>query len=368
MFSLRKRAKGSIIQPSRAGAARENDGAVAVKVPPSKWVVGCALMLLWLGGCGGGDKVDYKDLRDPDSSVRTDAALRLGQAKSVEAVGSLLAVLDDPDEAVRVTVVRSLGQIGDSRAVPALVEALEDPLRSVRMAACQSLGQIGDAEALSGLSEMLYTEDDNLRLCATSSIGRIDGAESLDLLLTMALRDDNDSVRELAIKLVKYRGAREAIPQLEEALAVEADDVRANAAEALGVLGDRSSVPVLIAALDDPFHKVRSLSAHSLFALAPDDDNVLQAIQARAEIEDNQMSRVDLAWNLARLGDVQGLEVLRLYLFRGDPEDVRAEAAMALGEVGDESDIPLLQRAASDKKGLVREQALWAIEKLKKAA
>ena len=61
-----------------------------------------------------------------------------------------------------------------------------------------------------------------------------------------------------------------------------------------------------------------------------------------------------------------GLEVLRLFLFRGDPEDVRAEAAMALGEVGEESDIELLKRAARDKKGLVRQQAVNAIEKLNK--
>ena len=58
----------------------------------------------------------------------------------------------------------------------------------------------------------------------------------------------------------------------------------------------------------------------------------------------------DLAWNLVRMGDSSGLEVLRHYLFRGEPDIVRAEAAMALGDIGEESDIQLLKKAAADKK------------------
>ena len=38
---------------------------------------------------------------------------------------------------------------------------------------------------------------------------------------------------------------------------------------------------------------------------------------------------------------------------------------MALGEVGDGSDIPRLETALSDKKGLVRSEAFKSIEKIK---
>jgi HEAT repeat protein len=184
--------------------------------------------------------------------------------------------------------------------------------------------------------------------------------------MTLALRDENEMVRQHVIKVIVHRGARDAIPRLERAMASEADIVRANAARALGELGDRSSVPVLLRGLEDPFFKVRSLSAHALWEVAADDPEVRTAIKERLAAEQQQMARVDLAWNLARMGDEEGLEVLRLFLFRGDPEDVRAEAAMALGEVGEASDIELLKRAANDKKGLVRQQAVNAIEKLKK--
>ena len=42
-----------------------------------------------LGACGRKDKVQYKDLLDEDPQIRSDAARRLGQAMSKDAVDSL---------------------------------------------------------------------------------------------------------------------------------------------------------------------------------------------------------------------------------------------------------------------------------------
>jgi HEAT repeat protein len=322
------------------------------------------LLALVLAGCEDKPDIDYKELLDEDPQVRADAAMRLGQARAREAVDSLIAVIDDPDEFVRISVVQALGEIGDPKAIPALTDSAEDPLKSVRQATCIALGQIGDPAGIPALTKVLYDPDDRTRMIATRNLGLIEGPESLEVLMELALRDENEMVRQHVIKVIVRRGARDAIPTLERAMIGEADIVRANAARALGEIGDRSSVPTLLRGLEDPFFKVRSLSAHALWELAPDDPEVEAAIKRRLEMERQQMARVDLAWNLARMGDPEGLEVLRLFLFRGDPEDVRAEAAMALGEVGDESDIERLKRAANDKKGLVRQQAVIAIEKL----
>jgi HEAT repeat protein len=90
-------------------------------------------------------------------------------------------------------------------------------------------------------------------------------------------------------------------------------------------------------------------------------------MRERLEQEEDGMVRVDLAWSLAAIGDRSRLDVIREMLFRGDPEDVRAEAARALGEVGDDTDVSLLERAMDDKKGLVRQEAYAALQRLKEA-
>src|SRR5262245_23592684 len=115
--------------------------------------------VLLADGCSGKGKIAYKELADPDPVVRSDAALRLGEARAREAVGSLIAVLDDPDETVRVNVIRALGQIGDTTATTAVAPYVSDKLESVRMASCQALGMLKDPRGVPLLEKALYDED-----------------------------------------------------------------------------------------------------------------------------------------------------------------------------------------------------------------
>ncbi len=331
------------------------------------WIQGLLLGLLVIPACQSKHEIAYVELLDEDPEIRADAAMRIGQARASKGVDSLIAVLDDPAEAVRVSAIRALGEIGEPRAVPALLKLADDPLITVRAALCQALTRIADPTSVPTLGKLLYDVEDSVRLTALYALARIPGDESLELIVSLAIRDQSDEIREHVIKVIGNRGARRAIPNLESALRGEADDVRANAAIVLGDLGDRSSVPALIVALDDPYFKVRSLSAHSLSKMAPDHAGAMLAIKARIEKEDHMMSQVDLTWSLARMGDRTKMDLLRRLLFHGQPEDVRAEAAWALGEVGDESDIPRLERALDDKKGLVKKQVIIALERLRKA-
>jgi HEAT repeat protein len=330
------------------------------------FVLAVLLVAALVSACGGKSKVAYKELLDADPQVRADAATRLGQAKSKEAVDSLVAILDDSDETVRVSAVLALGSIGDPKAVPALAKLVNDPLSSVRLAVCQALGQIRDPQSLPVFRQLLSDADTTIRVAATRNLCYVPGAESLSMLITISLRDENESMREIVIRAIDARKAREALPQVESALGAESDRVRANAAQVLGRLGDRSSVPALIRALDDPFFKVRSLAAHSLGTLARSDPEVNAALKKRLEVETEPITRIDLAWNLARGGDRSFLGLVRELLVTGDPEDIRAEAAQALGDVGDSSDIPRLEKALNDKRGLVRKDAYKALGKLKK--
>lgn len=332
------------------------------------WIVLPSLAAILLAcGCSGGREVPYKELADADPQVRMDAAVRIGEAKPADAVEALSTLLDDPDEFVRIQAVESLVKLEDPAVVPWLVEAADDPLSSVRMAVYEGLGRFGDPVAIPVLLKGLYEEDDTIRTVAVRALTEIPGEEAVGVLLDVAIQDQNERVRELVVRAMGNRRVREAVPRLEGMLGAESDLVRANAAMILAELGDRSSVPSLSQALEDPYFKVRSLAAHALGTIGADEPTVVERLRERLEVEDVAMTRVDLAWNMARCGDRSRLDVVRELLFRGNPEDVRAQAARALGEIGDAQDVDLLEKAMMDKKGLVRSEAFKSFEKLKES-
>jgi HEAT repeat protein len=333
-------------------------------VPASRCAI--AVVSLLLGCRDSVPAVAYKELRSERAQERADAASRLGQARATEAVGSLVAVLDDPDERVRVTAVRALGQIGDPQALPALVRRADDPLASVRLALCQALGQLGDAAGIPTLTRLLHDPDETIRLSAARALGKIGQGAGDRTLLTAALQDPSETVRRHARKVLAERGGQDALPELTAALAGNEEAVRARAAQVLGELADPAAVPALIPALDDPSAAVRAAAAQALGRTAPTDPAATAALRRRLAVERDPLCQVDLAWNLAKSGDRSGLPRIRELLGEGNSEDVRAEAAMALGEVGDKTDIALLHRALDGGTGLVRKQASMAVQKLEK--
>ena len=104
-------------------------------------------------GCGGsgsdssplaGKSVEElrKSLKDPDSTVRSQAAMALAGkgAEAKDAVPDLIRILGDAPT-VRNKVVEALSKIG-SPAVPSLIEALNDSNKQIRFYAAHSLKKI----------------------------------------------------------------------------------------------------------------------------------------------------------------------------------------------------------------------------------
>jgi HEAT repeat protein len=66
-------------------------------------------------------------LGESDAGLRFAAAVELGKAGNLDAVGPLTTTLqEDRDYFVRRAAARSLGELGSDEAVPALIEALDD--------------------------------------------------------------------------------------------------------------------------------------------------------------------------------------------------------------------------------------------------
>lgn len=138
-------------------------------------------------------------LRDPDPTVREQAAVALGRLGPAarEAIGPLVATFSDEDLYLRGAAAVALGQIG-SDAVPALVRALGDTSGDVRWSAAIALGRLGSQarDAVGALITALSDADENVRWCAAVALGAIGpAAREAVPVLTEALHDRDESVR-----------------------------------------------------------------------------------------------------------------------------------------------------------------------------
>ena len=293
-------------------------------------------------------------LSDSDEEVRLFAAVMLGSLKAPAAVPALVQALSDPDVNVRHAAAASLGQIGSPEAVPRLVDALHgEPW--LQYSALHALGEIGDPRAAPALLSLL--DDETLRMPALEALGRLAGREALARIAPHLL-DPDPALRNAAIRAVveieqRATASGESLdPDVQAALKREdlvthligmlADEESLNrrtAAVTLGWLREGRASGPLIELLGDA--AVREFASHALVSIG---------------------YREPLAWErgLAHPDDAVRLGTVRCLAWIAPPEgtalvaplihdpaaEVRAEAAAAVGRLGDENE--LIQESAMD--------------------
>lgn len=95
------------------------------------------------------------DLEDNDPSVRWMAAEALSLIVDTQAIDSLIKALKDENYKVRMFAVKALGKVKNDRAMDALISCLKDEKSSVRLYAAQSLGNLGNEKAIAPLLELI---------------------------------------------------------------------------------------------------------------------------------------------------------------------------------------------------------------------
>jgi len=231
--------------------------------------------------------------------------LRPKLAKIYEALGLIeryrLALRGSKSWGARATAAKALGELEVVEAISALVEAMRDP-----------------------------HEDRSVRLAAGQALARMKAEAAIPQLIAELGQADDWASPRLADALVEF-GDRAQGPLL-TALADEGQDsARVWAAQILGRIGATAALPQLMACLQDRSERVRIAVTEALGLLA------------------DRRATPDL---------------LRLAL--NDPVPaVRAEAARALGGIGDSSVIDELLQLLSASDYWTRLRAVEAIEKLK---
>ena len=235
-------------------------------------------------------------VRHPQSRFDESQALtqlkQLGPA-AVEAVPTLIEVLDQGEDAYRSSAAMALAAIGPAarEAIPALLRALASDDRYTYGSSAYALGMMGPAAraAIPDLRKALGDPDPRLRLQAAVALWRIDAAYTADSVqgLTQLLEHLPPEIEQTWIYIVKTLGeigppAQSAVPALRQFLRERQDPRPVAVAHALWRIDPRQgefTLPMLIQAAQDR-RADRLLAVQTLGAMGAKAKSALPVLHA----------------------------------------------------------------------------------------
>ncbi|MDP1545283.1 MAG: HEAT repeat domain-containing protein [Anaerolineales bacterium] len=254
----------------------------------------------------------------------------------------------------------------DKTAISALLEALKGEYYTVRSRAALALGQIGDARVIPALFPLLKDKDEEVRVAACVAIGKFRPPSTFDEITEVLLDDPQIKVRQAAARALGDTRHPSAIPFLMEALRdsywwYEKDQEVLVLLEAIEKMG-APVVDVLIEALEDHERNVRKFAVKILGNLQ--DVRAIEALGMVVYDLHHEVSQT-AAEALAKFG-APAVGMLSEALSHPEAA-VREHAVMGLGKIEDENVAPLLVEMLGDPERTVRKQALLSLGALKDA-
>jgi putative membrane-bound dehydrogenase-like protein len=386
-------------------ATKELEAVLASGAAPAKWHA------IWaLDAIGAGAASIRAALKDPDASVRRQAARQLGTRQVREATEELVALLKDADLTVQFHAATALGRIGATSAIPALQTALTGKDPFARYAAFHALNRIGRAnsaawaEIVKGLESvdaavregtlfaLRETYEEPLvsalakaprtpeSVAALAEIHRMPaawkgqwwgtqpagqprppkiveyaGTKLVLETLRAALSDPSPAVRRSAVESVAATKDAQAAAALRELFTKETDvDVKKSVLRSLGAIKDAASAGLVASAFKQPELLTEAASAAEQIG-GP------TLIGMLADLAETATSPEILAPALGALGRLKaGASTAAKHAGHADTK-VALAAVTALGQIGGDAAVTALGGALEDKRLEVRKAAIASL-------
>jgi HEAT repeat protein len=287
-----------------------------------------------------------------------------------------LQELDRSEVPVRRNAAYALGKLGGQAApaVPALLGRLRDESPKVREAAAYALGEIGqhgisDPGLVVALAGALKDEDYLVRRSAAYGLGSLgrNAAPAVGALVD-ALNDSKGEVKQNAAWALGKIGEA-GVPGIRKALGDADSLVKRDAAAALAPLDPKVSRPALGELLPlcrDPNTETRKAAVIVLVKIvAPEDTAALAPLRPLLDAGEDPEVRANAALALSNIGGkdaAAAVPALLDALRRGDAE-LRRQAAAAIRNIGPDAKdaVPDLIKALADPDGETRANAALAL-------
>lgn len=317
--------------------------------------------------------------------IRVRAADRLAALADPRAVPLLVQSLQDGEPEVRAAAARALQVFRDPNTAPALLPLVSDVNWLVRAAAASTLGYLGNTIAVKPLLKLIeasYWQEVRIApqhqtlIEATIALGRLHDPQATRLLAQLlkkgykiAMSDWTQEVRMAAAVGLGYLDNREAVNALlKQLLDKEPEKLRQAIITGLAACRSDESFQLMIKALnfsafEDKTQVWRRLEGVTIAFGLRGEARAVPYLLPLAQSEYPEV-RLALARTMVRLDGVQGGQVL-IGLLRDRMAEVRAAAALALGELQIAAAAVPLLAVAQDPNQNVAAAAQSSIEAIK---
>lgn len=296
----------------------------------------------------------------------------LGKMGESSAFNEILNFLKDPDSEIRMAAIEALGDFGNPKAIPNIIEKFVDPAWVVRKRASKSIVTFGQL-SVHPLLKVLSSSNEDAKYWALRALGEIKPKRIAPALIKL-FKDKSWTIRNATADVLSQYGA-ETLPEL-TALLKESEDVEIRywLIRAIGKIQSTDSLMLLYGLLDDPSESIRDSAQKALanygtpivddlFALLKTDKRrMLESICTTFQqmgaakmvpILCDALGKYDEHLNywirrvLASFKKEAHKPVLKL--LESSENEVRRQAILSIGQIGNEKDSSYIQPHLKDE-------------------
>ena len=190
-------------------------------------------------------------LKDPDPTVRLEAAEATRILSAKEAIKILKVAAKDSDWLTRAAAARLFGQRGDPALLPDLFKMLQDADSYVRRFARRSLLELAEKAQPDAYLPALKSPDRTTQIVASLALVRLNDGRGAEVLLE-EIANPLGIERVECVKAVSKLVDPRVVPALRTATGDKDPEVRVVSLIALGLLKDKESAPLFKKISADP--------------------------------------------------------------------------------------------------------------------
>ncbi|MEW6040711.1 MAG: HEAT repeat domain-containing protein [Elusimicrobiota bacterium] len=304
-------------------------------------------------------------LKSENVQVRITVVTIIGQLKLKELLYDLLRKFSiEKNREVKIAILTALKDISDRSVIPELNEALlTEKDMEIKVSILEVLKHFKDPSSIPNVLACFRYENDTLSMEAESFLDLAVDMQSLDnfetaiksknmlektyalkvakkfpvakslKIVLLATEEKDIFIRRDATQLLGQIGDRSAIPTLGKLLNDKEEEIRLEAVKSLSQIGDPSVISLMEKPLKDKSPAVR-LEAVKIYAVYGDTDSVKLLNNALKKEKDDSVSK-QISIVLKEFANPSSIPNFRENLFKNDYPELRREAALGLGRIGD---------------------------------